>query len=79
MSPGVLNYVKNVPQAAEDVPETVYTASVKKWQESYTNINSMNGNESPYALHREMAEEMISNVLIVRGISYRQWECSLPL
>jgi len=66
MSPGVLNYVKNVPQAAEDVPETVYTASVKKWQESYTNINSMNGNENPYVLHREMAEEMISNVLIVR-------------
>ncbi|MEC9297385.1 MAG: succinate dehydrogenase (quinone) flavoprotein subunit, partial [SAR324 cluster bacterium] len=66
MSPGVLNYVKNVPQAAEDVPETVYTASVKKWQESYTNIYSMNGNENPYALHREMAEEMISNVLIVR-------------
>ncbi|MEC9011567.1 MAG: FAD-binding protein, partial [SAR324 cluster bacterium] len=66
MSPGVLNYVKNVPQAAEDVPETVYTASVKKWQESFTNINSMNGNENPYALHREMAEEMISNVLIVR-------------
>ena len=66
MSPGVLNYVKNVPQATEDVPETVYTASVKKWQESYSNIKSMNGNENPYALHREMAEEMISNVLIVR-------------
>ena len=26
----------------------------------------MSGNENPYALHREMAEEMISNVLIVR-------------
>ena len=66
MSPGVINYVKNVPQAAEDVPETVYTTSVNKWQESYSNIKSMNGNENPYALHREMAEEMISNVLIVR-------------
>jgi len=66
MSPGVLNYVNNVPEAAEDVPETVYTASVKKWQESYSNIKSMNGTENPYALHREMAEEMISNVLIVR-------------
>ena len=66
MSPGVLNYVKNVPEAAEDVPEAVYTSSVKKWQDSYTNIKSMNGNENPYALHREMAEEMISNVLIVR-------------
>ena len=66
MSPGVLNYVKNVPEAAEDVPEVVYTSSVKKWQDSYANIKSMNGNENPYALHREMAEEMISNVLIVR-------------
>ncbi|MBC8219379.1 MAG: succinate dehydrogenase flavoprotein subunit, partial [Proteobacteria bacterium] len=66
MSPGVLNYVKNVPEAAEDVPEAVYTSSVKKWQDSYTNIKSMNGTENPYALHREMAEEMISNVLIVR-------------
>ena len=66
MSPGVLNYVKNVPEAAEDVPEAVYKSSVKKWQDSYTNIKSMNGTENPYALHREMAEEMISNVLIVR-------------
>ena len=66
MSPGVLNYVKNVPEAAEDVPETVFSASVKKWQESFANIKSMNGKENPYALHREMAEEMISNVLIVR-------------
>ena len=66
MSPGVLNYVKNVPEAAEDVPEAVYTSAVKKWQDSYTNIKSMNGTENPYALHREMAEEMISNVLIVR-------------
>ncbi len=66
MSPGVINYVKNVPQAAEDVSENIFSASVKKWQESYANIKSMNGNENPYALHREMAEEMISNVLIVR-------------
>ena len=66
MSPGVLNYVKNVPQAAEDVSENIYSASVQKWQQSFANIKSMNGDENPYALHREMAEEMISNVLIVR-------------
>ena len=66
MSPGVLNYVKNVPEAAEDIPETVFSASVNKWHESYENIKGMNGKENPYALHREMAEEMISNVLIVR-------------
>ncbi|MDP6332689.1 MAG: succinate dehydrogenase flavoprotein subunit, partial [SAR324 cluster bacterium] len=66
MSPGVINYVNNVPETAEDVSENIYSASVQKWQESFANIKSMNGDENPYALHREMAEEMISNVLIVR-------------
>ena len=66
MSPGVLNYVKNVPEAADDVPETLFTEATKQWQEKYAEIKKMSGNENPYALHREMAEEMISNVLIVR-------------
>lgn len=66
MSPGVINYVNNLPETAEDVSENIYSASVQKWQESFANIKSMNGDENPYALHREMAEEMISNVLIVR-------------
>ena len=66
MSPGVINYVNNVPETAEDVSENIYSASVQKWQESFANIKSMNGDENPYALHKEMAEEMISNVLIVR-------------
>ena len=66
MSPGVINYVNNLPKAAEDLSENIYSASVQKWQESFANIKSMNGDENPYALHREMAEEMISNVLIVR-------------
>ena len=66
MSPGVLNYVKNVPEAADDVPENIFTEATKQWQEKYAEIKKMSGNENPYALHREMAEEMISNVLIVR-------------
>jgi succinate dehydrogenase / fumarate reductase flavoprotein subunit len=66
MSPGVLNYVKNVPEVADDVPEKLFTEATKQWQEKYAEIKKMSGNENPYALHREMAEEMISNVLIVR-------------
>ena len=66
MSPGVLNYVKNVPEAADDVPEKLFTEATKQWQAKYGKIKKMSGNENPYALHREMAEEMISNVLIVR-------------
>ena len=38
----------------------------------YAEIMKMSGNENPYALHREMAEEMISNVLIVRENSKLQ-------
>ncbi|MBC8259216.1 MAG: succinate dehydrogenase flavoprotein subunit [SAR324 cluster bacterium] len=66
MSPGVVNYVNNVPEAAEDVPENVYTEASKNWQNKYSEIKKMSGNENPYALHRELAEQMISNVLIVR-------------
>ena len=36
-----------------------------EWNNKLTNILKIK-NENPYALHREMAEEMISNVLIVR-------------
>ena len=72
MSPGVLNYVKNVPEVADDVPEKLFTEATKQWQEKYAEIKKMSGNENPYALHREMAEEMISNVLIVRENSKLQ-------
>jgi len=72
MSPGVLNYVKNVQEAADDDPENLFTEATKQWQEKYAEIKKMSGNENPYALHREMAEEMISNVLIVRENSKLQ-------
>jgi len=72
MSPGVLNYVRNVPEAADDVPENLFTEATKQWQEKYVEIKKMSGNENPYALHREMAEEMITNVLIVRENSKLQ-------
>jgi len=66
MSPGVINYVKNVPQASDDVPEKLFSDTIKQWQEKFAKIKQMSGDENPYSLHREMAEEMISNVLIVR-------------
>ena len=66
MSPGVINYVKNLPEAAEDHPQKVFDDASRQWQERFSDINKMNGSENPYALHRELAEQMISNVLIVR-------------
>ena len=69
MSPGVINYVNNVPESVEDVAENVFADATRQWQEKFSEIKGMSGKENPYALHREMAEEMISNVLIVRDNS----------
>jgi len=66
MSPGVINHVKNLPKSAEDIPEKIFSNYEKQWQNRFAKIKKMSGKENPYSLHREMAEEMISNVLIVR-------------
>ena len=66
MSPGVINYVKNLPEAAEDLPQKVFEDAGKQWQERFSDIKKMNGSENPYSLHQELAEQMITNVLIVR-------------
>jgi succinate dehydrogenase / fumarate reductase flavoprotein subunit len=66
MSPGVINYVKNLPEAAEDHPQKVFDDTSRQWQERFSDINKMNGSQNPYSLHRELAEQMITNVLIVR-------------
>tara|TARA_Y100001970_G_C14251975_1_gene872506 strand:- start:2678 stop:4612 length:1935 start_codon:yes stop_codon:yes gene_type:complete len=66
MSPGVVSHLKNIPESSNDIPEKIFSNYEKKWQDRFTKIKKMNGKENPYSLHREMAEEMISNVLIVR-------------
>ncbi len=66
MGPGVINYVKNVPQAAADMDRSIFEKATKQWEERFEQIKRMNGPENPYALHAELGELMISNVLIVR-------------
>ena len=50
MSPGVINYVKNLPETAEDHPESVFNDATRQWQERFSTIKEMNGKENPYAL-----------------------------
>ena len=66
MGPGVNNYLKNLPEAASQLPSSVFENDEKRWKERFSDISSMKGSENPYALHSELAEAMISNVLIVR-------------
>ncbi len=66
MGPGVVNYVKNVDQAAEDIPSSIFEKAAQEKKERFEQIKAMKGKENPYALHAELGELMIANVLIVR-------------
>ncbi|HIL15204.1 MAG TPA: succinate dehydrogenase flavoprotein subunit [Deltaproteobacteria bacterium] len=66
MGPGVVNHLRNLPESAEDLPQSVFDQATRQWQERVSGIRKMAGNENPYALHAELANKMISNVLIVR-------------
>lgn len=66
MAPGVVNYINNKDVASSELPESVFKTSAGKWQERFGNIKKMNGSQNPYALHKELGELMINNVLIVR-------------
>ena len=50
MSPGVINYVKNLPEVAEDHPQKVFDDASLQWRERFSDINKMNGSENPYSL-----------------------------
>jgi succinate dehydrogenase / fumarate reductase flavoprotein subunit len=66
MGPGVVNYLKDLPDAASEMPSRIFEEDEKKWKSHFSEISLMKGTENPYALHNELAETMISNVLIVR-------------
>ena len=66
MGPGVVNYVRDLSQATDEVSSSVFEKAVRHWQERFKMIMEMKGRENPYALHAELGELMIANVLIVR-------------
>ncbi len=66
MGPGVVNYVKSCSKAVDDLSSNVYDSYEKLWQGHFDSIKQMKGKENPYALHEELGNLMINNVLIVR-------------
>ena len=66
MGPGIVNYIKNQKESADDLPSSLFDQAQQQWQEKFTNIRQMKGTENPYKLHAELSETMMSNVLIVR-------------
>lgn len=64
--PNAVEYLKNLDKASEDVSSTLFDQQTKKEQEKFDHIMSMDGNENPYELHKELGEWMTANVTVVR-------------
>jgi succinate dehydrogenase / fumarate reductase flavoprotein subunit len=64
--PNAVEYINNLDKASEDVSSTLFDQQMKKEQEKFDHIMSMDGNENPYQLHKELGEWMTANVTVVR-------------
>jgi succinate dehydrogenase / fumarate reductase flavoprotein subunit len=64
--PSAVKYIKGLEKTVEDVSSTVFDNQVKKDQEVYNNILSMDGTENAYVIHKELGEWMTDNVTVVR-------------
>ncbi len=64
--PSAVRYIRGLEKTVEDVPSTVFDNQVKKDQEVYNNILSMDGTENAYVIHKELGEWMTDNVTVVR-------------
>ncbi|HEX7066337.1 MAG TPA: succinate dehydrogenase flavoprotein subunit [Bacillales bacterium] len=64
--PNAVEYVNNLDTAAEDLSSEFFERQTKKEQEKFDHIMSMDGEENPYQLHKELGELMTANVTVVR-------------
>ncbi|MFC7371298.1 succinate dehydrogenase flavoprotein subunit [Fictibacillus iocasae] len=64
--PAAVSYVKGLEKATADVSSSVFDQQVRKDQEVFDNILSMDGTENAYVIHKELGEWMTDNVTVVR-------------
>ncbi|MBA4538305.1 succinate dehydrogenase flavoprotein subunit [Bacillus aquiflavi] len=64
--PNAVRYINGLEKSADSVSSTVFDSYVKKEEEKWNNIMSMDGNENAYVLHKELGEWMTKNVTVVR-------------
>lgn len=64
--PNAVKYISGLEKSAEDLSSATFDSAVKKEQEKWDNILSMNGTENAYVLHKELGEWMTDNVTVVR-------------
>lgn len=64
--PKVLEYIEGLEKASDDISSTLYDGYVKKEEEKWNDIMSLDGTENAYILHKELGEWMTANVTVVR-------------
>lgn len=65
--PKAVEYVEGQSIPTENVFSSIFEKMVKRDQEKYQSILSMNGSENAYKLHQELGEWMTKNVTVVRN------------
>ncbi|WP_345911048.1 succinate dehydrogenase flavoprotein subunit [Bacillus altitudinis] len=64
--PNAVKYISGLEKSAEDLSSATFDSAVKKEQEKWDDILSMDGTENAYVLHKELGEWMTDNVTVVR-------------
>lgn len=64
--PNAVKYISGLEKSAEDLSSATFDSAVRKEQEKWDNILSMDGTENAYVLHKELGEWMTDNVTVVR-------------
>jgi succinate dehydrogenase / fumarate reductase flavoprotein subunit len=64
--PKAVEYIKGLEKSSDALPSTLYEQYLKKEEEKWEEILSMDGNENAYVLHKELGQWMTDNVTVVR-------------
>jgi len=64
--PKAVEYIKGLEKSSDALPSTLYEQYLKKEEEKWEEILSMDGNENAYILHKELGQWMTDNVTVVR-------------
>ncbi|KUP05912.1 succinate dehydrogenase [Bacillus coahuilensis p1.1.43] len=64
--PNAVRYINGLEKSAEDLSSTLFERHVKEAEEKWNSIQSLEGKENAYILHKELGEWMTDNVTVVR-------------
>ncbi len=64
--PKAVEYIRGLKKSAEDIASSVFDRETKRQADKYNRIQTMNGTENAYVIHRELGEWMTNNMTVVR-------------